>query len=270
LPQALDMRIASPSVIKSALARTFPGMPARGPDKTLTEGAHDQPVKIANYRVSGHVSDLAVPVGFWRSVGHSYNAFFHEAFLDEIASASGIDPLDMRLKLMADYPAATGALRKVAEMADWGRKREAGRGLGIAHTLSFGAWVAEVAEVADTPAGIRIEKVWCAAEIGKALDREIVKAQMMSGIVFGLSAAVDQQITFAGGEVVQENFPDYEPLRMARCPAIEVEVLETYRRMGGAGEPGTPPAIPALANAIFAATGRRVRSLPLSQEIRFA
>lgn len=270
VPLALDMRVAAPSVIKSALGRYMPGISPMGPDKTLTEGAHDQPLKIANYRVSGHVSDMAVPVGFWRSVGNSYNAFFHECFLDEIAAASALDPLDLRLRLMADYPAATGVLKKVAEMSGWGRKPASGKGLGIAHTLSFGAWVAEVVEVADTPEGIRIGHVWCAAEIGHALDREIVKAQMMSGIVFGLSAAIDQQITFANGEVAQANFPDYEPVRMARCPAIDVEVLETYHRMGGAGEPGTPPAAPALANAIFAATGRRLRSLPMSAEVKFA
>jgi isoquinoline 1-oxidoreductase beta subunit len=269
-PLALDMRIAAPSVIKSALGRYMPGISPMGPDKTLTEGAHDQPLKIANYRVSGHVSDMTVPVGFWRSVGNSYNAFFHECFLDEIAAASVLDSLDLRLRLMADYPAATGVLKKVAEMSGWGRKPAPGKGLGIAHTLSFGAWVAEVVEVADTPDGIKVGHVWCAAEIGHALDREIVKAQMMSGIVFGLSAAIDQQITFANGEVVQANFPDYVPVRMARCPAIDVEVLETYHRMGGAGEPGTPPAAPALANAIFAATGKRLRSLPMSAEVKFA
>ena len=144
-----------------------------GPDKTVTEGAHDQPYRIADYRVSGHLSHLAVPVGFWRSVGNSYNGFFHESFMDEIAHQAGVDPLDMRLRLMADYPAATGVLKKVAEMAGWGYELPKGRGMGIAHTLSFGAWVAEVVQVRDTDKGLSIEKVWCAVDIGVALIRKL-------------------------------------------------------------------------------------------------
>lgn len=269
-PLAVDMAIAAPSVIASVMKRTFPSISPMGPDKTLTEGAHDQPLKIANYRVSGHKIDLGVPVGFWRSVGNSYNGFFHETFLDEIAKASGVDPLDMRLKLMADYPAAAGALKKVAEMSGWGRDPGTGRGLGIAHTLSFGSWVAQVAQVFDSPYGIRIEKVWCAAEIGQALDPSIIKAQMMSGIVYGLSSAMGQEITLAGGEVEQSNFSDFDAMRMNQCPQIEVEILETWHRMGGGGEPGTPPSIPAVGNAIHAATGKRLRSLPFGKEVTFA
>jgi isoquinoline 1-oxidoreductase beta subunit len=155
-------------------------------------------------------------------------------------------------------------------MSGWGRDPGPGRGLGMAHTLSFGAWVAEVVEVHDSPDGIRIENVWCAVEIGQALDPSIVKAQMMSGIVFGLSSAMGQEITFADGAVEQANFIDFDAMRMAQCPQIEVEILETWHRMGGAGEPGTPPAIPALGNAINAATGKRLRSLPFAREIRFA
>ena len=176
----------------------------------------------------------------------------------------------MRLKLMADYPAAAGALKKVAEMSGWGRDPGTGRGLGIAHTLSFGSWVAQVAQVFDSPDGIRIEKVWCAAEIGQALDPSIVKAQMMSGIVYGLSSAIGQEITLAGGEVEQSNFSDFDAMRMNQCPQIEVEILETWHRMGGAGEPGTPPSIPAVGNAIHAATGKRLRSLPFGKEVTFA
>ncbi|MEC9342937.1 MAG: molybdopterin cofactor-binding domain-containing protein, partial [Pseudomonadota bacterium] len=270
VPSAIDMDVASTSVIQSVLRRTFPSISPMGPDKTLTEGAHDQPCKFDNYRVSGHVADLAIPAGFWRSVGNSYNSFFHECFLDEIAHASKIDPLDLRLKAMADYPAATGVLKRVAEMAGWGYKLPAGRGMGIAHTLSFGSWVAEIVQVRDGEDGMAIEKVWCAVDIGEALDPDIIKAQMMSGIVFGLSSAVGQEITFADGMVEQSNFHDFDALRMNQCPDIEVDVLETYHRMGGAGEPGTPPSVPALANAVFAATGKRVRTLPLNREIAFA
>lgn len=268
-PVAIDMAIAAPSVIASVLKRTFPSISPAGPDKTLTEGAHDQPVKLAAYRVAGHKVDLGIPVGFWRSVGNSYNGFFHEGFLDEVAFASGVDPLAMRLRLMAGYPAAIGALNKAAQMAGWGRDPGPGRGLGIAHTLSFGTWVAQVVQVFDSAEGLRIENVWCAAEIGQVLDPAIVKAQMMSAIVFGLSSAMSQEITFANGEVEQSNFSDFEPMRMNQCPKIEVELLETWHKMGGAGEPGTPPAIPALANAIFAATGKRLRSMPLGKQVKF-
>ena len=269
-PSAVDIRVASTSPIKSVLGRTFPSVSPMGPDKTVTEGSHDQPYKIANYRVSGHVSDLPIPVGFWRSVGNSFNGFFHESFMDEVATASGVDPLEMRLKLMADYPAAIGVLKKVAEMSGWGYELPKGRGMGIAHTLSFGSWVAQVVQVRDTDSGIRIEKVWCAIDIGTAIDPSIIKAQMMSGIVFGLSSAMGQEITFADGEVEQANFPDYDAMRMGQCPQIEVEILETWHKMGGAGEPGTPPSIPALANAIHAATGKRLRTLPFSKDVTFA
>ncbi len=269
-PVAVDIAVAAPSVIASILKRTFPSISLMGPDKTLVDGSHNQPLKIANYRVAGHPTDLGIPVGFWRSVGNSFNGFFHESFLDEIATASGVDPLEMRLKLMAEYPAATGALKKVAEMSGWGRDPGPGRGLGIAHTLSFGAWVAQVAQVHVSPAGLRIENIWCAVEIGQAMDPGIVKAQMMSGIVFGLSSALAQEITFANGEVEQSNFTDFDAMRMNQCPVIEVEILQTWHKMGGAGEPGTPPAIPALANAIFAATGKRLRSMPFGKEVSFA
>jgi isoquinoline 1-oxidoreductase beta subunit len=269
-PVAVDMAIAAPSVVESVIKRTFPSISPMGPDKSLTDGSHNQPLKIANYKVAGHKTELGIPVGFWRSVGNSFNGFFHEGFLDEIATASGVDPLDMRLKLMADFPAATGVLKKVAEMSGWGRDPGPGRGLGIAHTLSFGAWVAQVAEVHAAPEGIRIENLWCAVEIGQAMDPGIVRAQMMSGIVFGLSSALGQEITFANGEVEQSNFTDFEPLRMNQCPKIEVEILETFHKMGGAGEPGTPPSIPALANAIYKATGKRLRSMPFGKEVKFA
>ena len=270
MPSAVDIAVASPSVIASALHRTFPSISPAGPDKTLTEGAHDQPYTIENYRVAAHKADISIPVGFWRSVGNSFNGYFHESFMDEVAAKAGVDPLEMRRRLMAEYPAAIAVIDKVAEMSGWGRTLPAGRGLGLAHTLSFGAWTAQVVEVADTEDGIRIEKVWCAVDVGTALDPSIIEAQMMSGIVFGLSSALGQEITFADGEVEQTNFDSYDAMRINQCPQIEVAILENYHRMGGAGEPGTPPSIPALANAIFAATGKRLRAMPFSGEVDFA
>jgi isoquinoline 1-oxidoreductase subunit beta len=269
-PVALDMNIASPSIIKSTMRRTFPSLSPIGPDKSIVEGAFDQPYTIPDYRVSATAADIAVPAGFWRSVGNSYNAFFHESFMDEIAGVGGIDPVELRKRLMKDFPTALQVVEKVAAMADWGGVLPAGRARGFAFTLSFGGWVGEVVQVADTPSGIRIEKVWIAADIGVALDPGIVEAQLTSGVIFGLSSAMNQEITFSGGMVEQSNFHDFDAMRIQQCPGFEVAILENHHKMGGVGEIGTPPAVAALANAVFALNGKRVRRLPLSREVRFA
>jgi isoquinoline 1-oxidoreductase beta subunit len=272
--EAVSFRTASQSVMASAFGRLEGAMTPPGPDKLIVDGLWDQPYDLPNFHVTGVPVDLAIPVGFWRSVGHSFNPFFIESFMDEIAAASKQDPLEMRLKLMAKHVPAVGVLEAVKEMSGWGTPLNAAgvkaRGRGVAFCLSFGSWVAQVIQVADTDAGIRIEKVWCAADVGIALDPGNLEAQMISGIVYGLSAAMDQQITFADGAAVEGNFDSYDAMRMGQCPAIEVRVLENSPKIGGAGEPGTPPSLPALANAIFAATGKRVRKLPLSGEVTFA
>ena len=269
LPSALDIHIACPSIMQSLMDRTFPGQSPAGPDNTISHGAFDQPYTIDSYRVRSSKADLPIPIGFWRSVGNSYTGWFHESFMDEVAEKSGMDPLQMRLELMKDHPTAIGVLQKVAEMSGWGRETPAGHGLGLANVLSFGTWTAMVVEVSSANDEIKIENLWAACDIGTAIDPSIVKAQIMSGAVFGLSSALGQEITFEDGEVVEGNFDEFDSMRMAQCPNIEVEVLETYHKIGGAGEPGTPPSIPALANAIFAATGKRIRSMPLSNEIDF-
>lgn len=270
LPAALDMAIAAPSILASVMRRTFPSIPTAGPDATITQGAHDQPYTIPAYRVSGIKADLGIPVGFWRSVGNSFNGYFHECFMDEIAQAGGIDPVELRRSLMKDYPAARSVVDRVAEMAGWGAPLPAGKARGFAFTLSFGSWVGEIVEIADSPAGIRIEKVWIAADVGLALDPSIIEAQLVSGAVFGLSSAMNQEITLRDGMVEQSNFHDFDAMRMHQCPHFEVSILENHHKMGGVGEIGTPPAIPALANAVFALTGKRIRQLPLSREVAFA
>ncbi|WP_244710615.1 xanthine dehydrogenase family protein molybdopterin-binding subunit [Rhizobium cremeum] len=270
VPRALAGSVASPSVMESAIGRYYPDIPMGGPDNALIDGAFNQPYGIENYRIDGRKVPLAVPVGFWRSVGNSYNVFMHESFIDEIAHAGGRDPLDLRRDLMADFPVARTVVEKAADMAGWGTPARPGHARGLAFSLSFGTWVAEVVEVSDRNGAIHIENVWCAADPGLVLDPLNFKAQMMSGIVFGLSAAIGQQITFADGVVEQSNFHDHDALRIDRCPRIEVELLENSTHMGGAGEPGTPPSMPALGNAIFALTGKRLRRLPFANEIEFA
>ncbi len=268
VPSVIDARIASPSTLASFMSRAMPGISPMGPDKLITEGSHDQPYAVANYRVTGVDAPQGPPIGFWRSVGDSFNGFFHECFLDELARAGGVDPVEMRLKLMQPWPHAAKVVDTVAKMSNWGAKLPKGRGRGIAFTLSFGSYVAEVVEVTAGPDGITIDKVWAAIDVGRALQPENIKAQVESGIIFGLSAAF-QEVNFAEGKVVETNFDTYDSLRIDRCPEIEVTVLENAPAMGGVGEPGVPPVLPALANAIFDATGQRMRDLPLSSGLDF-
>jgi len=268
-PKVFEAKIAAPSVTRQSSLR-LAGFSTPGPDRGLVEGAFDQPYAIPDYKVSGYISDLKIPVGFWRSVGNSYNGFFHESFMDELAVKGGLDPVEMRLELMRDvHPPSFKVLKKVAEMADWRGKTGDGVGRGVAFTYSFGAPTAEIVEVRQTPDGIRIVKVWAATDVGTALDPRNIRAQVMSGIMYGLSAAKEGAITFADGMVEQGNFPDYDALRMHNAPAVDIAVLENSDRISGIGEPGTPPSMPALANALFDLTGKRVRELPLNTTFDF-
>lgn len=273
LPIAVDMLIASPSIFKSMVGRILPIIPdaafAALPERLLTEGAFDQPYTIQNYRVTGIDASLPVPVGFWRSVGHSFNGYFHECFLDEMAHAGGVDPVEMRKKLLRDHPVAVKVVEKAAEMSGWVKDIRPDRAKGFAFAYSFGSWVAQVVEIAEIDDEIRIEKMWIAADVGTALDPSIIEAQLISGAIFGLSSALMQEITFADGIVEQSNFHDFDAMRINQAPEFEVAILENAPDMGGVGEIGTPPAAPALANAVFALTGKRIRRLPLSREIRF-
>ncbi|MGV6850017.1 MAG: molybdopterin cofactor-binding domain-containing protein [Marinibacterium sp.] len=265
----LDGKVAGPSVTAAAMQRLM-GMDPRGPDKTHVEGSFDQPYAIPNYRIAGHLTDLAVPIGFWRSVGASVNGFLHETFIDELAHAAGRDPLDFRLAMMrGEHAPSAGTLEKVAQMSGWTGQTPDGVGRGVAFSYSFGTPVAQVIEVEQQDDGIRIARAWIACDMGLALDPSIVEAQMISGLIYGLSAAVMGEITFSGGAVEQENFSDYDALRMHTAPAVEVAVLETNAHMGGAGEPGTPPSMPALSNAIFDLTGQRLRELPFMKSVGF-
>ncbi len=261
----LDAQVAAQSTTQQAMGRWL-GISPGGPDKGHVDGLFNAPYAIPNHRVRGYLADLDVPVGFWRSVGASFNAFFQDCFMDEMAHAAGADPLAFRLALMRDeYPAGAGVLQAVRDMSGWGGEKPANTGRGVAFSYSFGTPVAQVVEVVDEDGTIRIARVWIAADVGTALDPGIIEAQMIGGCIYGLSAAAMQQITFADGAVEQANFPDYDALRMHNTPLFEVQILQENPHLGGVGEPGTPPAAPALANALFDLTGTRARSLPLTQ-----
>lgn len=263
---SFDLATCAPSIMESLSERA--GLPLAGPDATLAQGAWEQPYGFANYRVAAYRAPKSVPLGFWRSVGASQNGFFHDCAVDELAHLAGADPLAFRLDQMTHDPSRR-VLETVAEMSGWGTPRP-GRALGVAYCLSFGVPTAEVIEVEDSPAGIRITGAWAAVDVGVALDPRNIEAQVAGAMVYGLSAAIRGEITFAEGRVEQQNFWDYEPLRIDQVPDIQVRVLESGGPIRGIGEPGTPPAAPALANALFALTGTRARSLPLSATFGFA
>ena len=260
-------RIVSQSCTQNFTARLLPAAASDlMKDKTTSEGAYDLAYSMPNRLVEHVLAEQPVPVGFWRSVGHSYNAFFVESFLDEVAHAAGKDPLQFRLAMLAGSPRHRRVLETAARAAGWGTplaRKGAGRGIALAE--SFHSIVAQVAEVEIVaPGTVQVRRVVCAIDCGRAINPDTVIAQMESGIVFGLTAALYGEITLKDGRVEQANFPSYDMVRMADCPAIEVHIVESgWEHLGGVGEPGTPPIAPAVANAVFAATGRRVRDLPI-------
>lgn len=264
---AYDLAIAAQSVTTSQMGRLGQSLP--GPDTAIVAGAWDQPFAIPHYRVSGYRVPELVPVSSWRSVGASGNGFLHECFLDELIHAAGADPLAERLRLCTHAPSKR-VLQAVGEIAGWGTPLPQGRGRGLAFVLSFGVPVAEVVEVTATDAGIRIDKVFVAAEVGKVVDPVNFEAQVQGGVIFGLGHAMNCELTFADGVAQQTNFHAYEGMRLYQAPQIVVRALETTGEVRGIGEPPVPPAAPALANAIFAATGQRIRELPLHKSVRFA
>ncbi len=265
--EALDVRVASLSVVESNLARL--GLPALGPDAKIIEGAYDQPYGIANYRATAYRTPAGRPVSYARSVGNSYNGFFIESFIDELAVQAGVDPLNMRLALLSHEPSRK-VLSAVASLSGWGQPLAPGRGRGVAFHLCRGVPVAQVIEITTTKEGVKIHKVFVAVDVGTALDPRNIEAQQQSGVIFGLSSALYGEITFAKGAAEQTNFHDYPVLRMRQAPQIAVKVLEGGGPIRGVGETGVPPVAPALANAIFHATGKRIRELPLRKHINFA
>ncbi len=238
-----------------------------GVDVTSVEGAQDIPYDIPNILVSLHSPKLGIPVLWWRSVGHSHTAFVVESFLDEVAHAGGKDPYEFRRALLKEHPRHRNVLELAAQKAGWGTPLPEGRARGIAVHESFGSFVAQVAEVSVGPTGgVRVHRVVCVIDCGRFVNPDTIEAQMESGIVFGLTAALYGEITFKDGRVVQGNFDDYPMLRMNEMPRVEVYVMPSQEQPQGVGEPGVPPIAPAVCNAIFAATGKRVRRLPIRTE----
>ncbi|QJE97457.1 xanthine dehydrogenase family protein molybdopterin-binding subunit [Luteolibacter luteus] len=237
-----------------------------GIDATSVEGVSDSPYmkEIPDHLVELHSPKTGIPVLWWRSVGHSHTAFVMESLIDELAHRSKRDPVEFRRELLKDHPRHLAALNLAAEKAGWDKPPKEGIGRGVAVHESFGSFVAEIAEVSVSKDGeLKVHRVVCAIDCGLAVNPEGVKAQMESGIIFGLTAVKYSQITFEDGKVKQRNFHDYPILRMHESPLIESYVVPSTAKMGGAGECGVPPLAPAIGNAIFAATGKRVRQLPL-------
>jgi len=219
------------------------------------------PYAIANQRIAHVTVDSPVPIGYWRSVGHSHNAFFKESFIEEVAHAAGVDGVAFRRKLLATQPRALAVLD--AAVARAGRPA-AGRAHGVALHRSFGSIVAQVAEVSVHERAIRVHRVVCAIDCGIAVNPDIVAQQVESGVLFGLSAALHGEITLENGRVQQSNFNDYPVLRMGEAPLVDTIVMASSAHPEGVGEPATPPIAPAVANAVFKLTGKRLRSLPLT------
>jgi isoquinoline 1-oxidoreductase subunit beta len=233
------------------------------PDKSTSEGLFDLPYAVPHQRI-GHVATRhGVPVGYWRSVGHSHNAFFSESFIDEIAHALGQDPVALRLSLLKDMPRHAAVLRLVAQQAGWGTPLPRGRARGVALHESFDTIVAQVAEVSIEAGRPRVHRVVAAVDCGIVINPQIVAQQMEGGVIFGLSAALYGRIDIEAGVVRQKNFPDYPAVSMKDAPVVQTHIVASQRPPSGMGEPGVPPIAPAVGNALFVLTGRRQRELPL-------
>src|SRR6202790_1769119 len=254
--------IVGQSIMQGTLFESF--MVKDGVDGTSVEGAADLIYDIPNLQVDLHTPKIGVPVQWWRSVGHSHTGFSVEAFLDEVAHAGGKDPYELRRTLLAKQPRMRAVLELAAQKANWGSKLPAGVGRGIATHFSFDSYVAQVVEASVEKNGaVRVHRVVCAVDCGTVINPDTVKAQMEGGIIFGLTAALKTEITLKDGRVQQDNFHDYQMLRIFESPEIEVHIVPSSENPTGVGEPGVPPVAPALANAIFAVTGKRIRRLPI-------
>ncbi len=259
---AWNHTIVGPSIISGTAFE--PMLMKEGVDPTSTEGVTDTPYDLANMNVWLHTSNPGVPVLWWRSVGNSHTAFVMETMIDELAATAGKDPVAYRRELLAKSPRVLRVLDLVAAKSNWGAPAPAGRARGVAVHESFGSVCAQVAEVSLKGNDIRVHKVTAAFDCGLVVNPLTVEAQLQSAIAFGLSAALYGEITMKDGRVEQSNFHDYRVLRMNEMPLVEVHLVPGGEKPTGVGEPGTPPVAPAVANALYALTGKRARALPLA------
>ena len=234
--------------------------------RTGVEGVADMAYTIPNILVDYHAEDPGIPVSYWRSVGYSQNTFFTESFLDELAAAGGKDPVELRRRLLTKSPRLLAALELAAEKAGWSKPRSAGHGLGVALSNNIGSHTVQIAEVSVNRGKVRVHRVVCAVDCGHVVNPWGVEQQIQSGIVFGLTAALKGGITIDKGRVQQGNFHQYDMLRIDEMPKVEVHIVPSQAAPGGIGEASTPGIAPAVSNAIFAATGKRVRRLPIRAE----
>jgi isoquinoline 1-oxidoreductase subunit beta len=267
-PVFWEHRIVNPSIM-APLAPVIFGfeLPPTQVDDSSVEGASNLPYDIPNLQVDWIRKDTGIPVGFWRSVGSSHTGFSTECFIDEVAFTAKKDPFEFRRTLLEKQPRHKATLELAATKAGWGKALPKGVFQGIAVCESFGSYVAQVAEVSiGTDGNVKVHRVVCAIDCGQVVNPDTVVAQMEGSIIFGLTAALYGEITIKDGRVQQRNFYDYKMLRMNETPKIEVYIVPSIEKHGGVGEPGTPPIAPAVVNAIFAATGKRIRSLPIKTD----
>jgi isoquinoline 1-oxidoreductase beta subunit len=260
-PAAWSTRVVGPGILlQKGLAQ------AGTIDGAAMAAVRDMPYDIPSLRIEYVHKEFGVPLGFWRSVGSSQNGFIVESFMDEMAHAAGKDPFEYRRGLLGKSPRHKKILELVADRAKWGSALPAGRGRGIGVVFSYGSYAATVAEVSVAPDGaVKVHRLVCGIDAGFAVNPDAVKAQMEGGAVYALTAALYGQITIDRGRVQQSNFHDYPMLRINEMPVVDVVIHDSGEAPGGLGEPGVPSVAPAVTNAIFAATGRRIRKLPIDR-----
>jgi len=261
-PVSWRSRLVGQSIMSGTM---FEAMMMKGKayDPASVEGVDDLPYEIPNLSVESHQAQVGVPVQWWRSVGHSHTGFATECFIDELAALGGKDPYEFRRALLMKHPRHLAVLDLAAQKAGWGKPLPKGRGRGIAVHFAFGSYNAQVAEVSVTDGKVRVHRIVSVVDCGHYVNPGIIAAQLEGGAIFGASAALYQELTFENGRLQQTNFHTFPVMRMNECPEIETHIVESNEKSGGIGEPGVPCTAPAIANAVFGATGKRVRKLPI-------